>query len=164
MAQIERHRVLIHILIWGMTWFLLILFFTEGWKDPLRLIHRGLPLIVSLLILIAINLIYLLTLFLIDPFSIIYAYLFPAAILWNTGSAINTLGHSVGYKKYQTNDMSQNNLILALLTWGEGFHNNHHRYPRSFYFGRSWYEIDISGLLINAILWTQKKSVINDEA
>ena len=60
MAKIEKHRVLIHILIWGITWFLLILFFTEGWKDPLRLIHRGLPLIVSLLILIAINLVYLL--------------------------------------------------------------------------------------------------------
>ena len=60
MAKIERHRVLVHILIWGVAWFLLILFFTEGWKDPLRLIHRGLPLIVSLLILIAINLVYLL--------------------------------------------------------------------------------------------------------
>jgi len=60
MAKIERHRVLIHILIWGIAWFLLILFFTEGWQDPLRFVHRVLPFIASLLIIININLIYLL--------------------------------------------------------------------------------------------------------
>ena len=60
MARIERHRVLVHILIWGIAWFLLLLFFAEGWEDPLRFVHRGLPLIISLIILIAINLMYLL--------------------------------------------------------------------------------------------------------
>ena len=60
MAKNEKYRVIKHILLWGVTWFLLILFFTEGWKDPLRLIYRGLPLIASLLILVAINLTYLL--------------------------------------------------------------------------------------------------------
>lgn len=60
MAKIEKNRVFKHILIWGVAWFLLILFFTEGWEDPLRLLYRGLPVIVSLLILIAINLLYLL--------------------------------------------------------------------------------------------------------
>jgi hypothetical protein len=60
MAKIEKHRVLVHILIWGVAWFLLILFITEGWEDPLRLILRVLPLIIGLLILIAINLMYLL--------------------------------------------------------------------------------------------------------
>lgn len=60
MAKIEKHRVLKHVLIWGIAWFLLILFFTEGWEDPRRLLYRVLPLIVSLLTLIAINLLYLL--------------------------------------------------------------------------------------------------------
>jgi len=60
MAKNEKYRVIKHILLWGVTWFLLILFFTEGWKDPLRLIYRGLPLIASLLMLVAINLTYLL--------------------------------------------------------------------------------------------------------
>ena len=60
MAKIEKNRVLIHILLWSVAWFMLILFFTEGWNDPLRLLYRGLPVIVSLLALIAINLLYLL--------------------------------------------------------------------------------------------------------
>ena len=60
MAKIEKHRVLIQILIWGIAWLLLILFLTEGWEDPLRLLYRGLPLIVSLLTLVAINVLYLL--------------------------------------------------------------------------------------------------------
>lgn len=60
MAKIEKHRIIVHILIWGVAWFLLILFFTEGWQDPIRFLQRGIPLIVSLLILIAINLVYLL--------------------------------------------------------------------------------------------------------
>jgi len=60
MAKIEKHRVLAHILIWGAVWVLLIFFFTEAWEDPLRLLYRGIPVIVSLLTLIAINLLYLL--------------------------------------------------------------------------------------------------------
>ena len=60
MAKIEKNRVFKHILIWGIAWLLLILFLTEGWEDPLRLLYRGLPVIVSLLTLITINLVYLL--------------------------------------------------------------------------------------------------------
>jgi sensor histidine kinase YesM len=59
-AKIEKQRVIVHILIWGAVWFLLILFFTEAWEDPLFLLHRVIPVIVSLLTLIAINLLYLL--------------------------------------------------------------------------------------------------------
>lgn len=60
MVNVERNRVFIHILIWGITWFLLFLFITEGWEDPLRFLYRGLPVLLSLLTLIAINLLYLL--------------------------------------------------------------------------------------------------------
>jgi len=60
MAKIEKNRVLVHILLWSVAWFLLILYFIGGWDDPLRLLYRGLPVIVSLLALVAINLLYLL--------------------------------------------------------------------------------------------------------
>ncbi len=60
MAKIEKNRVFKHILIWGIVWLLPILFFTEGWEDPLRLLYRVLPVIASLLTLITINLVYLL--------------------------------------------------------------------------------------------------------
>jgi len=60
MAEIEKNRVFKHILIWGVAWILLILLFTEGWEEPLRLLYRALPVIFSILTLIAINLLYLL--------------------------------------------------------------------------------------------------------
>ncbi len=60
MAKNEKYRVIKHILSWGVAWFLLLLFFAEGWEDPLRFIYRGLPLIACLITLISINLIYLL--------------------------------------------------------------------------------------------------------
>ena len=60
MAKNEIYRVIKHVLLWGLAWFLLILFFTEGWEDPHRLLYRVLPLIASLLTLVTINLMYLL--------------------------------------------------------------------------------------------------------
>ena len=93
-------------------------------------------------------------LFLWDPFAVIYAHLFPAAILWNSGSAVNTIGHLFGYRNFQTGDSSKNNFILALLTWGEGWHNNHHYKSQKHYFGVRWYEVDIAGALISLFIWT----------
>lgn len=85
------------------------------------------------------------------PFALVYAYLFPAAILWNTGSFVNSIGHAWGYKNFATKDQSRNNPLLALITWGEGWHNNHHRYQKRSYFGHRWFEIDVAGFLIKCI-------------
>jgi len=98
-----------------------------------------------------INFLYVGLLIFIDPFAVIYAYFFPAFLLWNTGSLINSLGHIWGYRNYQTLDQSRNNPILAILSYGEGWHNNHHRFPKSAYFGSKWYEFDISGVLIKIL-------------
>jgi stearoyl-CoA desaturase (delta-9 desaturase) len=89
--------------------------------------------------------------FLIGPFAIVYAYLFPAAILWNTGSLVNSAGHMWGYKNFPVKDQSRNNPLLAALTWGEGWHNNHHRYQKKSYFGHRWFELDIAGILIQCL-------------
>lgn len=78
-------------------------------------------------------------------------YLVPAAILWNAGSFINTLGHMLGYRNHVTNDSSVNNPILGYLVWGEGWHNNHHNSPASAKFGEKWWEFDISHYVIKAI-------------
>jgi stearoyl-CoA desaturase (delta-9 desaturase) len=82
------------------------------------------------------------------PFAVVYAYLFPAAVLWHTGSFVNSIGHAWGYKNFPTKDHSRNNPLLALITWGEGWHNNHHRYQKRAYFGHRWFELDVAGLLI----------------
>ena len=49
-----------------------------------------------------------------------------------------------GSRRYPTRDSSRNNLILSLLTFGEGWHNNHHRFPASVRQGFRWYEVDLS--------------------
>jgi stearoyl-CoA desaturase (delta-9 desaturase) len=63
---------------------------------------------------------------------------------------VNTATHLIGTRRYQTKDDSKNSLIIALLTFGEGWHNNHHYYPNSTRQGFFWWEIDITyyGILL----------------
>ena len=73
-----------------------------------------------------INLTYGVLLFMIDPMAPIYAWLVPAAILWNAGSSIVTFSHMYGYKNNEiSRNESRNNLLLAFVVWGEGWHDNH---------------------------------------
>lgn len=78
-------------------------------------------------------------LYLIDPFAIVYAWLVPAAILWNGGSAIVSTSHR--------NGKINNDLSLALLVWGEGYHDEHHNHAGKSRFGK-W---DLGGKLIELI-------------
>ena len=97
------------------------------------------------------HLIILFLLLLIDVDLLISLYLAPAAILWNAGSFINTINHLYGYKNFKTTDDSKNNIITGLLVWGEGWHNNHHSAPQNFNFGKKWWEIDVSNLVIRLL-------------
>jgi stearoyl-CoA desaturase (delta-9 desaturase) len=80
-------------------------------------------------------------------------YLAPAAVLWNLGSLVNTLCHSrFGYRNHElSDDLSKNNFILGFLVWGEGWHNNHHKFPIRAKYGEKWWEVDISYLIIKLI-------------
>lgn len=80
-------------------------------------------------------------------------YLVPAAVLWNAGSLINTICHTtwLGYRRYNVPDKSTNNPVLGLLMWGEGWHNNHHRFQNRPNIGEKWYEIDIGYYLIKLL-------------
>jgi stearoyl-CoA desaturase (Delta-9 desaturase) len=53
-------------------------------------------------------------------------------------------GTPMGKKRYETKDTSRNNFIIAILTFGEGWHNNHHHYPGSARQGFYWWEIDLT--------------------
>jgi len=99
----------------------------------------------------ALHLIVLATLMMIDPMIAVSAYLFPAAILWNAGSLINTLTHMIGYRNYQTTDDSTNIAVLGYFMWGEGWHNNHHAYPNDCNFKRKWWELDVGGMFIKLL-------------
>ena len=61
---------------------------------------------------------------------------------------VNSAAHSWGYKNYPSNDLAQNNWWVALVTWGEGWHNNHHVHQNSVRMGHKWWEIDISYYII----------------
>jgi Fatty acid desaturase len=64
---------------------------------------------------------------------------------------VNSAAHSWGSRRFQTRDDSTNNWWVALLTFGEGWHNNHHADPRCVRHGLAWYELDINWLCIHAL-------------
>ncbi len=66
---------------------------------------------------------------------------------------INSLAHRWGSRRYDTGDFSRNNFFLALITFGEGWHNNHHYYPASARQGFYWWEIDISFYVLKVMSW-----------
>lgn len=74
----------------------------------------------------------------------------PAVVLWNAGSLINTICHTrwLGYRQYNVPDNSVNNHVLGLFMWGEGWHNNHHRFQSRANIGERWWEIDIGYWII----------------
>lgn len=66
---------------------------------------------------------------------------------------VNSATHTWGSRRFRTKDMSTNNWLIAILTFGEGWHNNHHAHPTSARHGLAWYEFDPSWLLIKALKW-----------
>jgi stearoyl-CoA desaturase (delta-9 desaturase) len=65
-----------------------------------------------------------------------------ALISFHMSSVVNTVGHLIGSRRYDTPDHSRNSFLLALITMGEGWHNNHHHYPNTAQAGFFWWEID----------------------
>lgn len=82
------------------------------------------------------------------PQLLIWGYFISTVLLYHATYTINSLAHTFGSRRFQTRDDSRNNLLLALLTLGEGWHNNHHRYPASTRQGFFWWELDISYLVL----------------
>jgi stearoyl-CoA desaturase (delta-9 desaturase) len=64
--------------------------------------------------------------------------------VWHITWSVNSLSHMFGYQNYETGEHSRNNWLVALLTVGEGWHNNHHEDPSSASLQHRWWEIDIS--------------------
>jgi stearoyl-CoA desaturase (Delta-9 desaturase) len=84
-----------------------------------------------------------------SPFQIVvWGALISTVFLYHGTFAINSISHVFGRKRFKTSDESRNSLLLALITLGEGWHNNHHRYPGSERQGFYWWEIDISHMVL----------------
>ena len=90
--------------------------------------------------------------------GLVVGFFISTVILYHTTFAINSLCHMFGSRRYETGEESKNSLWLAILTMGEGWHNNHHHYPLSARQGFFWYELDITyyillGLAKLGIVW-----------
>lgn len=72
-------------------------------------------------------------------------------VVYNIISSVNSIGHAIGARRYPTNDHSRNNLLVALLAIGEGWHNNHHAAPYSAYLGHTRWQVDLGGAVIRAM-------------
>lgn len=75
---------------------------------------------------------------------LVWGFFISTVVLFHATVSINSLSHVWGKRRFDTGDDSRNNGWLALITLGEGWHNNHHRWPRSVRQGFRWYEIDIT--------------------
>jgi len=73
--------------------------------------------------------------------------------VWHATFSINSLAHVIGRKRYVTGDHSRNNWLLALLTMGEGWHNNHHAYQASVRQGFRWWEYDPTYYALRILSW-----------
>jgi fatty-acid desaturase len=72
-------------------------------------------------------------------------------LTWHITWSINSVTHVWGYQNYETTDDSRNNWWVALLTYGEGWHNNHHAYPRMAPHGHKWWEFDVTWITIRVL-------------
>jgi len=84
---------------------------------------------------------------------LIWGFCFSTFLLYHTTFSINSLAHIFGTRRFDTGDSSRNNLFLALITLGEGWHNNHHYYPASERQGFYWWEIDITHYILKLLSW-----------
>lgn len=83
--------------------------------------------------------------------ALVWGYFFSTVLLWHGTFTINSLSHISGTRRYNTTDDSRNNPLLALITMGEGWHNNHHSYQSSARQGFFWWEIDLSYYILRAL-------------
>jgi len=93
-------------------------------------------------------------LYFIGGFSLlIWGFFISTTLLWHGTFTINSLSHVFGSRRYKTTDTSRNNLLLALITCGEGWHNNHHYYQNTANQGWFWWEVDFSFYVLKALSW-----------
>lgn len=82
-----------------------------------------------------------------------WGFFISTVICYHTTFLVNSISHTLGWRRFNTADDSRNNWWVALLTLGEGWHNNHHRWPTSERQGFYWWELDVTHYLLRALSW-----------
>ncbi len=97
------------------------------------------------------------------PSALVWGFFVSTVVLWHGTFTINSLSHMIGTRRYATPDDSRNSWPLALITLGEGWHNNHHHYLASANQGFLWWEIDVTyyllrGLAAIGVVWDVRRA------
>lgn len=84
----------------------------------------------------------------------VWGFFVSTVVLLHATLFVNSLAHAFGSRRFATEDDSRNSLLLALVTLGEGWHNNHHRFMGAARQGFYWWEIDLTWYALKALSWT----------
>jgi stearoyl-CoA desaturase (delta-9 desaturase) len=90
---------------------------------------------------------------------VLFSGLLRCYLLILTSQLTGSVCHAYGYRRFEVEDASTNEFVTTILTFGEGLHNNHHRFPRDAYISHAWWEIDLNGLII---LGMEKIGLVHD--
>jgi stearoyl-CoA desaturase (delta-9 desaturase) len=82
---------------------------------------------------------------------VMWGFFLSTLLVYHVTFCVNSVTHIIGKKRFDTDDESRNNWWVALLTFGEGWHNNHHRWPLSARQGMYWWEIDLTYYLLRVL-------------
>ena len=94
--------------------------------------------------------------------GLVVGFVWSTVLLYHGTFFINSLAHVHGNQRYVTGDDSRNNWWLAIITLGEGWHNNHHAYQRSTRQGFRWYEFDPTFYALKALSWVRLVSELGE--
>jgi stearoyl-CoA desaturase (delta-9 desaturase) len=84
---------------------------------------------------------------------VVWGFCISTVVLFHATFMINSLAHRFGTRRFRTPDASRNNWWLALITFGEGWHNNHHRFPGAARQGLRWWEFDLTFYGLSLLSW-----------
>lgn len=82
---------------------------------------------------------------------VVWAVIVRTVLVWHITWSVNSLSHLWGYASHDTGENSRNNWFVAIISNGEGWHNNHHADQRSAAHGHKWWELDVTYLTIRAL-------------
>jgi len=87
------------------------------------------------------------------PQMLIWGFFISTVALYHATYTVNSLAHKFGNRRYNTKDDSRNSFLIALITCGEGWHNNHHHFPGSVRQGFYWWEVDLTYYFLKLLAW-----------
>jgi stearoyl-CoA desaturase (delta-9 desaturase) len=85
--------------------------------------------------------------------GLLIGFCLSTVLTWHATFMVNSVAHLFGKRRFETTDQSRNNWFVALLTLGEGWHNNHHHYMNSVRQGFRWWEFDVTYYVLKAMSW-----------